>query len=68
MVGVVGSSYIHLWLCLFPSPSVSLPPPSLPPCRFADDFRINHHDTGKATQFSAPVGKMRGVPKRWHEA
>lgn len=35
---------------------------------FADYFCINHHDTGKATQFSAPVGKVRGVPKRWHEA
>lgn len=41
---------------------------SLSPRRFADYFCINHHDTGKATQFSAPVGKVRGVPKRWHEA
>lgn len=40
----------------------------LSPRRFADYFCINHHDTGKATQFSAPVGKVRGVPKRWHEA
>lgn len=54
-----------LFLDLSLSPSISL---SLSPRRFADYFCINHHDTGKATQFSAPVGKVRGVPKRWHEA
>lgn len=51
------SSHIYLSLCLFPSPP-----------RFAEYFCINHHDTGKATQFSAPVGKVHRIPKRWHEA
>lgn len=48
---------LRLCLCLFLSPP-----------RLAEYFCINHHDTGKATQFSAPVGKVHGVPKRWHEA
>lgn len=41
---------------------------SLSPSRFADYSCINHHDTGKATQFSAAVGKVSGVPRQWHEA
>lgn len=55
---------LFLYLSLSLSISLSLSPSH----RFADYFCINHHDTGKATQFSAPVGKVRGVPKRWHEA
>lgn len=50
---------ISVYVCLF----LLLTPP-----RLADYFCINHHDTGKATQFSASVGKVRGIPKWWHEA
>lgn len=59
------SVYVYVSVYFSHSPSLSLP---LSPHRLADYFCINHHDTGKATQFSAPVGKVRGVPKRWHEA
>lgn len=54
---------VFLYLSL--SVSISL---SLAPSRLAEYFCINHHDTGKATQFSAPVGKVHGVLKRWHKA
>lgn len=63
--GKAGALFLYLSLSMSLSLSISLP---LSPPRLADYFCINHHDTGKATQFSAPVGKVRGVPKRWHEA
>lgn len=44
-------------VCLFPAP-LSL----------AAYFCINHHDTGKATQFSAPIAKVHGALKRQQEA
>lgn len=52
---------ICLSLSLFLSLSLALIP-----LRLVDYFCINHHDTGKATQFSAPVGKVRGVSKQQH--
>lgn len=61
--GTLPTVYLSLSMSMSLSISLSLSPP-----RLADYFCINHHDTGKATQFSAPVGKVRGVPKRWHEA
>lgn len=44
----VQTSSLDLSLSVFPCP------------RFADYFCINHHNTGKASQFSACVGKVCG--------